>query len=246
MLLLRDFWKRWWLPLSLALVAVSCVACIVWVDRIVAKYYFRHPELQQVKVELKYWTQWSEAEFYLVASFAAGLVLFGIAWVSKTTALGLAARLYARRSAFIGCSIACSGAAVMVLKFLVGRSRPNEFLKANEYGKVSEYVFLPFSFDHQYQSFPSGHAATSVALAGALAVLFPRLRWPLLLLGVGMAFIRVVITAHYLSDFIAGCYLGLLGVLAARWFFESRGYLASTVEAPAPEPVASTLASETQ
>jgi len=228
------------LVLSTVVVVCGCALCMAWVDRDIANFFFRHDELKPLKVILKYWTQWSEAEFYLAASFIISLSLFGSAWALKATSWYRNMLLYARRCAFIGSAIALSGTMVVLVKVLLGRARPNEFLKAGEYG------FQPFSFEHHYHSFPSGHAATSVALTGALAVLFPRLRWPLLLLGVGMAFIRVVITAHYLSDFVAGCYLGMLGVVAAQRCFDLRVAGTTALDMPVPETKASPLAADAE
>ena len=63
------------------------------------------------------------------------------------------------------------------------------------------------------------------ALATALWILWPRhLRIYLALAGL-VAASRFIIDAHYLSDVIAGCFIGAVVTLALRRFFERRGYL---------------------
>ncbi|GAA1607341.1 hypothetical protein GCM10009789_72160 [Kribbella sancticallisti] len=78
-----------------------------------------------------------------------------------------------------------------LLKELVGRSRPDLWPLPPE---VSEY------------SFPSGHAANTAALAGAVALILRRRFWAALgaglLLVVGLS--QLVLGRHYPSDILAG------------------------------------------
>lgn len=93
---------------------------------------------------------------------------------------------------------------VALLKAHYGRPRPD----------AGSPIALPHSF-----SFPSGHAATGIAVGGALAVVWAEsarstaARAGMLGLGlvVGMAIgaSRVVLNVHYLSDVLAGYCVGL-------------------------------------
>jgi undecaprenyl-diphosphatase len=69
-------------------------------------------------------------------------------------------------------------------------------------------------------SFPSGHAATAFAGATALYRFLPRRAVPLYLLAAAVAWSRVYVGVHYLSDVLAGAALGvattLLLLLAIR------------------------------
>ena len=65
-------------------------------------------------------------------------------------------------------------------------------------------------------SFPSGHATTTFACAMAIAILFPRLRWPALALAATVGVARVYLGVHYGLDVLAGAVLGsLIGLCVA-------------------------------
>lgn len=94
-----------------------------------------------------------------------------------------------------------SGILVQVIKHLVGRARPRLTLPPWEH--------IGPSFDSDLHSFPSGHAATSFALAAVLANRFPRQAWIFYTLAVLVGVGRVVGGSHYPSDVLAGAVLGL-------------------------------------
>jgi maltose/moltooligosaccharide transporter len=63
------------------------------------------------------------------------------------------------------------------------------------------------------ESYPSGHMAITVALAAALALSFPRLRFALAAYVVAVGFTRVLFGAHFPSDVLAGTALGVSSAL---------------------------------
>ena len=77
-------------------------------------------------------------------------------------------------------------------------------------GPAKNYGMTWFSHDYDIASFPSGHSATALGVATAVALLFPRYRYPVLLYGALVTFSRVVITKHYFSDVLIGGYVGVL------------------------------------
>ncbi|KIX12895.1 phosphoesterase [Dethiosulfatarculus sandiegensis] len=95
-----------------------------------------------------------------------------------------------------------SGVLTQVVKHLVGRPRPST-------GLLPMDVKGPI-WDSDFHSFPSGHSATSFALAALLGVVFPKARPYLYLLSLLVALGRVVGTAHHVSDVVAGSILGIL------------------------------------
>jgi membrane-associated phospholipid phosphatase len=91
-----------------------------------------------------------------------------------------------------------------IFKILLGRRRPRDELEHNLYG------FMPFRFDLQYDSFPSGHALTIVCVAVILSGLFPVLAPLWFAVALYLALTRAFVSAHFLSDVAFGIGLGLL------------------------------------
>jgi undecaprenyl-diphosphatase len=82
---------------------------------------------------------------------------------------------------------------VQLVKRTVGRGRPSVACT------VSAAVPEPDRF-----SFPSGHAAASLAVALSYGVMFPVWAGPLLLLALLVGFSRVRLAVHYPSDVVTG------------------------------------------
>jgi undecaprenyl-diphosphatase len=104
-------------------------------------------------------------------------------------------------------ALAVSGLAANVLKVLIHRPRPWVSVPPPE--SWAGYLRL-----HQLQSFPSGEATTSFAIAFVLGSEFATLRAPLLLAACAVAAARVVVGNHYPSDVWGGA---MLGMAVAQW-----------------------------
>jgi len=138
-------------------------------------------------------------------------------WILFTVALALGGKVssqanLARASAFLLLSPALGGALAELLKLLLRRERPTQ---------LDAYVFRPFA-DRPWSSsglgLPSSHAAVAFGGSMALMILFPRLRWPALVMAAGCALTRVVSGAHYPSDILLGALVGSAScLLLAHW-----------------------------
>ena len=166
---------------------------------------------------------WSPATALLALSSAwwvKGPLLIAAGWCAdlrRRRLLPLAA-LAATASFFFASALS------MMLKGIFERSRPPEATG------IDALVGVPAT-----PSFPSGHAMTAFAAAGAVAVLAPRLRWPVLALAAIIAFSRVYLGVHFWLDVLAGAALGLLVGLAVAWPLRSRcGRSAPAPSASAP------------
>jgi membrane-associated phospholipid phosphatase len=56
---------------------------------------------------------------------------------------------------------------------------------------------------------------------------FPRWKWLWLTFGIVVAFSRVIVTAHYLSDTIAGGWVSMVGFVLVRDVFERKIFVKS-------------------
>ncbi len=94
---------------------------------------------------------------------------------------------------------------VRFLKVIIGRPRPKMLGLDNGH---------QHRFDHDFHSFPSGHAMAAFALAATLAIFYPRL-FPWLM---GAAFLlslsRALLLDHFLSDLFG---TAALAIISARF-----------------------------
>lgn len=135
------------------------------------------------------------------------LILFAI--LAATAWFKLKNKELFRKFLFPLAAALTSGIAVHILKPLFGRWRPKGYFKYEEYGFE---FFQPVK--SIMASYPSGHSTSIMAIMTAVALLFPRWRVPCFIFAACVASVRVIVSAHYPSDVIAGL---ALGYLSTRW-----------------------------
>lgn len=92
-----------------------------------------------------------------------------------------------------------------VIKHLVERVRP-----IIAYPIDNPLIKLPISF-----SFPSGHTASSIAVAYVLSTYIKRYKFYFISLAILIGFSRIYLYVHYFSDVLGGAVVGLVsGILA--------------------------------
>ena len=149
----------------------------------------------------------------------AGLLLLAIALEGSPRLPGFSRLVLAAlavRISFLFAAIALPSLLVTIIKRVIGRARP--FVG----GHLDPFLYLPPVWRPDYASMPSGHATTAFAAAVAVALLWPRLRLPMLIYALLIAASRVVLDAHYVSDVIAGAAAGVAGALLVRDWFAAR------------------------
>lgn len=116
-------------------------------------------------------------------------------------------------AAIIIASLICN-----VLKISLGRARPMAFINENLFG----FYFFQFDFNSLMLSFPSGHATTIASLMISLSFFHPRYWKIFFLLILLVSVSRVINDAHFLSDTIAGLYLGAITPIWLKTFIEKK------------------------
>lgn len=101
-----------------------------------------------------------------------------------------------------------SGSVVGITKFVVGRARPSQELGNSE--------FDMFSFENEYNSFPSGHSAMAFSMATIFAHKINKAwAYPLMYALAGStAYSRIYKNRHWLSDVVVGSAVGTISALA--------------------------------
>jgi membrane-associated phospholipid phosphatase len=123
-----------------------------------------------------------------------GLALLGIAY-SRRSKRWL--RIFA--AMILACALA--GVAARVVKISTGRARPHVQTEAGWNGP---------RLSPRYNAFPSGHTAASTAFFATLAFASWRAGAPLLIVPLLIAFSRMYVAAHYLSDVVAAALIGAM------------------------------------
>ncbi len=114
-----------------------------------------------------------------------------------------------------------SGMTANITKLIIERTRPravdwSEDLVVSIWSTFGQWLPLTKA-GSAGQSFPSGHTATAVGLAIALAWLYPRGRWLFFALAVLVGLHRIASSAHYISDVLFGAAIGcLIGSLCVK------------------------------
>lgn len=185
-------------PVS-ALVAVPIVvaAFVVFADHRVALWIDEEIRGTALFTFANWWTEIGRSNWTFIA--AAGALVAGLLWKRKRLAGG---------ALLLAATVGATGILANLFKVLVGRARPK--LLADE----GSLAFAPFSVGYDWNSFPSGHATTALAIAATLWVIDPSRRWLWLCLGISVAATRVLLNAHYPGDILAG---GVLGWCVALW-----------------------------
>jgi undecaprenyl-diphosphatase len=131
-----------------------------------------------------------------------GLVLLGIAYWRGNKHWQ---RIFA--AMIIACALA--GVAARVVKISTGRARPSVQTAAEWNGP---------RLNPRYNSFPSGHTAASTAFFATLAFASWRIGAGFLVIPILIAFSRMYVAAHYLSDVVCAAMIGAMAAyVVAGW-----------------------------
>ena len=163
-------------------------------------------------------TDYGLSDWVLIPSLALAIV-FALVRLPLQGLWRRAVGELAMLSTFVFIGVGAPGLITNLFNRIVGRGRPVEF------EAVGAFSFQNIFNDWTFQSFPSGHSATAVAMAFVIGYLWPRAFMEFLVVGVVVAISRVPVGAHYPTDVLAGCVIGMLGAYLVRNIFAARGWL---------------------
>jgi membrane-associated phospholipid phosphatase len=187
-----------WLA-SLVLTAAAVYASVVWLDRPLALWIRDTFGERHIPVEL---TDSTILSIPLIAALA--FVICGVA--------ALARRRFSKiETTVMICTISTLGAIAVKdqLKFVFGRTWPASWapgivslLADNAYG------FHYFHSGRSFESFPSGHATVAAAVLSIPWILYSELRVVCAAAIIAIDLGLVALNLHFLSDVIAGTFIG--------------------------------------
>ena len=162
-------------------------------------------------------TEFGKSFWLLVpVAVALGAIAFADSPALPRMSRGVLAAI-AVRLGFVFVAVGLPGLIFTIAKRLIGRARP--FVE----GSADPFRYKPLGWSVEYAGLPSGHAIDAFAIAMAVGALWPWARPVLWTYAVLIAMSRVVLTAHFPSDVIAGAVIGVVGVLLVRDWFAARG-----------------------
>jgi membrane-associated phospholipid phosphatase len=187
--------------LALAYLALGLAAFAV--DRRAIHYFRDHLHRPLFKFALRV-TDWAKGEPWIIGALLlylatrAAIVVYPMA----PALIPLGAYSEALLIAFV------AGTVVLHLfKVFLGRRRPRDEFEHGLYG------FRYFTWQLQYDSFPSGHSMTIFTVATVLSAAIPWSAPFWFLAATWFALTRALLTAHFLSDVFVGA---AIGIVAAR------------------------------
>lgn len=203
--LLAIMTKPWFMLSYVGLIVLS----FIYFDRPIADYFYYLDVRNHVPL-VALITRLGLGIIYLPSLFILGLFF---RYIRKN-------QEWEARAWFLFICVAIPGSICGFLKILFGRARPSLWLHNDVYGFFGLQLHAPF------WSFPSGHTTTIMGMVFGLSIVFPRHAYAFLVTGIIVAFSRVLLNQHYLSDILAASYLSILEIGILLCFLRRKSWLA--------------------
>lgn len=207
--------RRWFA--GLAAVAAATAISYVWLDRPIAL--LVHNELpHQHQAVFEKLTHIPDP---LIPAAAIAFVVLGL--------MALAGRPLSKWQTAVlvtGVSVIMAEAIKNQLKFVFGRTWPETWVQNNpSFIRDGAYGFNWLHGGPGYQSFPSGHMSVTCAVVAVLWIWYPRLRPLYAVAALAVAIGLIGANYHFLSDILAGSYVGVSTGWMATALCEQRASL---------------------
>jgi undecaprenyl-diphosphatase len=152
--------------------------------------------------------------FFIFLTDTAGIIAYAIPLLIIFYALYKKDLKLRMKGLQILCTILASTITVQIIKYIVHRQRPYEVDKLIE----------KLSFGGGY-SFPSGHTADVFSIAISVTMIISSKKWvliPLWIWAILVAYSRMLLGVHYLTDITASIFICLLFALLMQALFKKK------------------------
>jgi membrane-associated phospholipid phosphatase len=163
--------------------------------------------LKNIAGFLSEWGDWPELMLF-------GGIGLGLAWLARR-------RVVCKILLCMMIAATISGAMVNSVRLLTGRARPNNTEATQEWNglwKGGEFLL----FHSKYHSFPSGHTGAAFAFFGVPLFADRRRGWWALIAAAAIAWSRIYLNVHHLSDVVVGALVGLVTAFLVWEWLERR------------------------
>ena len=205
---------------------VLVIICYYYVDKPVADFFFRYhsankpvaefffgnPALGKSENWLSFIVRWSVLIEYLPPFIA----IFFIIKHNVSQYLSKNEKIFM----VIALNMTLATSIKNILKFVFGRYWPKTWMGGNpSWLQSHQYGFHFFHSGSAYNSFPSGHATAIFAMMTIVWMVYPKWRWLCVISCLSMAISLIVLNYHFVSDVIAGMFLGIITGQNATYYF---------------------------
>jgi membrane-associated phospholipid phosphatase len=194
---------------GLLLVGIFLCGLSFFCDQAVIQWVKAHDSksLRDLAGFLSRWGDWPELMLY-------GCLGLALAWLARS-------RVAAKLLLCMMIASTISGAVVDSVRLLTGRARPNNTEAAQEWNGLWQGREL-LLFKNKYHSFPSGHTGAAFGFFGILLFAHRRYGSWALLAAAAIAWSRIYLNVHHLSDVMVGVLVGLVVAFFVWERLESR------------------------
>jgi membrane-associated phospholipid phosphatase len=184
----------------LAVIFLIVGALCLKIDRQAANYFREHLNRPLWQIGFKV-TDWAKGGPWIIGALVVYLAMQAlIEWRGETVLL----RSTSNYALALLASFVVGSIVLHIIKVFLGRRRPRDDAEHGLYG------FKYFTWELQYDSFPSGHSMTVFCIAVVLSAALPAFAPLWLLIALFFGFMRAFLTTHFLSDVMVGAAIGIL------------------------------------
>jgi len=193
-------------PILFLYTVFAATFSVVFIDQPLAQFFAQEGYLPLRQLSARLTDVGEGAPYFALAILTWLLGRFFPQFVNSRNQLPKAEKLRALGIFWLKTLIAV-GFVLHLFKFVFGRLRPHMT------DDFQAFSFDHFSFHWHWQSMPSGHSQVMFVVGTLLASLWPRRKSLFYGLAFMIAFTRVVLQQHFLSDILVGALIGHVGAV---------------------------------